>query len=63
VLCPTGRYGTNPTVLGWHEIRQSLYDALPSETVEMGRKIAGYEEEDDSITVCFQVYIHIVVIQ
>jgi hypothetical protein len=41
--------------VGWHEIRQNLYDALPPDTVQLGRKVAGYDEDEQGVTVRFQV--------
>eukprot|EP00884_Botryococcus_braunii_P001468 jgi/Botrbrau1/11321/Bobra.0038s0081.1 len=49
------RYGKNPFVLGWHEIRNALAEPLPPETVQMGSKVLGYEEnKDDTVTLQFQ---------
>jgi hypothetical protein len=50
------RYGRNMCILGWHEIRQALADALPDGVVELGTKVTGYTEEDDeTVTVNFEV--------
>lgn len=43
-------------LLGWHEIRQALADALPDGVVELGTKVTGYNEEDDeTLSVSFEV--------
>eukprot|EP00884_Botryococcus_braunii_P001461 jgi/Botrbrau1/11315/Bobra.0038s0076.1 len=38
-------YGRNFFILGWHEIRQVLYENLPADTVEHGRRVTGYEDD------------------
>jgi hypothetical protein len=53
--CCICRYAKNPVVLGWHEIRNSLLEQLPPDAVQMGKKVLGYEENDDgTLTVQFQ---------
>ena len=41
--------------LGWHEIRETLYEGLPPDMVAFGRKYDSYQEEDGGITVRFKV--------
>lgn len=42
--------------LGWHEIRETLYEGLPPDMVAFGRKYDSYEEEEDGgIIVRFKV--------
>ena len=42
--------------LGWHEIRQTLYDSLPSSVVEFGRKFDSYTDQgQDGILLRFRV--------
>lgn len=53
MLC---RYGKSLFFLGWHEIRQTLYEAVPPEVVQFGRRYAGYTDEGpDGVVVRFQV--------
>ena len=33
------KYGIRPFVLGWHEIRQLLYEHLPPDLVEFDRQV------------------------
>ena len=50
------RYGKAMFFLGWHEIRQTLYEALPSGVVEFGRKFDSYTDEgEDGIVLHFMV--------
>ena len=52
------RYGKAMFFLGWHEIRETLYEGLPSGVVEFGCKYDSYEEQDGAITVRFRVCAH-----
>lgn len=46
-------------ILGWHEIRQILADALQPNVLELGAKVAGYtEEEDGTLSVHLEVSTH-----
>lgn len=50
------RYGKGIFFLGWHEIRQTLYESLPQGMVEFGRKFDCYEDHGaEGISVRFQV--------
>ncbi len=42
--------------LGWHEIRQTLYDFLPEDVVEFGKRFRSYSDEGEAgICVRFKV--------
>ena len=42
--------------LGWHEIRQTLYESLPEGVVEFGKKFDRYNDEGDAgVRVHFKV--------
>ena len=42
--------------LGWHEIRQTLYESLPEGVVEFGKKFDRYSDEGDAgVRVHFKV--------
>ena len=34
--------------LGWHEIRQTLYESLPEGVVEFGKRFDRYSDEGDA---------------
>lgn len=34
--------------LGWHEIRQTLYESLPEGIVEFGKKFDRYSDQGDA---------------
>ncbi|CAL5227826.1 g10854 [Coccomyxa viridis] len=42
------RYGKSMFFLGWHEIRQTLYESLPEGVVEFGKKFDRYSDEGDA---------------
>ena len=49
------RYGKAMFFLGWHEIRQTLYEALPPGVVEFGHKFESYTDEgEDGIRAALQ---------
>ena len=57
VLCC--RYGKSMFFLGWHEIRQTLFESLPKGVVEFGKKFDRYSDEGDSgVHVHFKVCTH-----
>ena len=42
--------------LGWHEIRQTLYESLPPGVVQFGHKFDSYTDEgEDGILLRFRV--------
>ena len=44
--------------LGWHEIRQTLYESLPEGVVEFGKRFDRYSDEGDAgVHVHFKVSI------
>lgn len=52
-----GRYGKGVFFLGWHEIRQTLFESLPEGMVEFGRKFDCYEVHGaQGVTMRFQVW-------
>ena len=42
--------------LGWHEIRQTLYESLPEGVVHFGKRFKSYSDEGDDggVTVRFK---------
>ena len=41
--------------LGWHEIRQTLYESLPKGVVHFGKRFKSYSDEGDGgVTVRFK---------
>ena len=56
------RYGKSLFFLGWHEIRETLYEGLPSGVVEFGRRYASYDDQGaDGVVVKFKV-LHILLV-
>ncbi|KAL3136311.1 hypothetical protein ABBQ38_005577 [Trebouxia sp. C0009 RCD-2024] len=47
------QYGYGPFILGWHEIRQLIFDNLPPGTVEFNTQVASYDEDADGVTIHF----------
>ncbi|KAL0048045.1 hypothetical protein WJX82_006382 [Trebouxia sp. C0006] len=47
------KYGIRLFVLGWHEIRQLLYEHLPSELVEFDKQLTHYDSDKDGVTLHF----------
>ncbi|KAL3154854.1 hypothetical protein ABBQ38_011396 [Trebouxia sp. C0009 RCD-2024] len=47
------KYGKKTVLLGWHEIRQLLFEYLPSGTVEFDKQMTGYDEDEDGVTLHF----------
>ena len=41
------RYGKSMFFLGWHEIRQTLYESLPEGVVHFGKRFQSYSDEGD----------------
>lgn len=53
------RYGKSLFFLGWHEIRETLYEGLPHGVVEFGRRFASYDDLGaDGVVVKFKVLLH-----
>lgn len=53
------RYGKSLFFLGWHEIRETLYEGLLPGVVEFGRRYASYDDQGaDGVTVNFKVLYH-----
>ncbi|BDA46002.1 probable FAD-dependent urate hydroxylase [Coccomyxa sp. Obi] len=49
------KYGKSLFFLGWHEIRETLYEGLPPGVVEFGRRYASYEDQgEDGVVVKFK---------
>ncbi|DBA89388.1 TPA: hypothetical protein ACH3X2_004747 [Trebouxia sp. C0005] len=46
-------YNKMPFLLGWHECRQLLFDALPPGTVHFDKQMRHYEEDEDGVTLHF----------
>ncbi|DBA89386.1 TPA: hypothetical protein ACH3X2_004746 [Trebouxia sp. C0005] len=47
------KYGIRPFVLGWHEIRQLLYEHLPPDLVEFDKQLTHYDSDKDGVTLHF----------
>ncbi|KAL0042605.1 hypothetical protein WJX79_004971 [Trebouxia sp. C0005] len=47
------KYGKYPFILGWHEIRQLLFDYLPAGIVEFDKQMTKYDEVEDGVTIHF----------
>ncbi|DBB16334.1 TPA: hypothetical protein ACH3X3_014633 [Trebouxia sp. C0006] len=47
------KYGKAPLLLGWHEIRQLLFDHLPDGIVHFDTQVTHYEEDEEGVTVHF----------
>ncbi|KAL0049404.1 hypothetical protein WJX82_001334 [Trebouxia sp. C0006] len=47
------KYGKYPFLLGWHEIRQLLFDYLPAGVVEFDKQMNKYDEEENGVTIHF----------
>lgn len=48
-----GRWGKAPRLLGWHEIRDTLLEALPPHTVHFEQPVLSYQPTDSSVIVEF----------
>ncbi|EIE24293.1 acyl-CoA N-acyltransferase [Coccomyxa subellipsoidea C-169] len=49
------KYGKSLFFLGWHEIRETLYEALPPGVVDFGRRYASYDDQGaDGVIVNFK---------
>ncbi len=54
------RYGKSLFFLGWHEIRETLYEALPPGVVDFGRRYASYDDQGaDGVIVNFKVLLQL----
>lgn len=47
------KYGIRLFVLGWHEIRQLLYEHLPPDLVEFDKQLTHYDSDNDGVTLHF----------
>ncbi|KAL3144420.1 hypothetical protein ABBQ32_004168 [Trebouxia sp. C0010 RCD-2024] len=47
------KYGKKTVLLGWHEIRQLLFEYLPSGTVEFDKQMTSYDEDADGVILHF----------
>ena len=53
--CACARYGKSMFFLGWHEIRQTLYESLPEGVVQFRKRFESYSDQgDDGVTVRFK---------
>lgn len=46
-LCECARYGKSMFFLGWHEIRQTLYESLPEGVVQFKKQFKSYSDQGD----------------
>lgn len=48
------KYRKRPVAIGWHECRQLLFEQLPPNTVQFGKQLRHYEEDEEGVTLYFE---------